>query len=356
MIYSPHLEEIRADLFDTRIKIENFTGIAGTGITHGIISGIGNDYHLLVYLKDPSAISLIPSSVYEIPVSYMITGEIRTQILAFPSNVASGCTGTPTSCTCTGITGAFRSKYRPLQSGGSVGNVNIRQAGYCDAGTLGGFPRLPDGTQVILSNNHVLAHDTPWNRLAKEGDAIIQPGTLDNGDSNVDTVSNLKKWLSIPNKSTGQTMEVDGAISGPIDSGISVNPNGLCNYPTNYTVPPVIGMKIKKSGRTTGCTTGIIQAIDVTSEVNYCPSSSCPAKFVGQIQTSGNFSDSGDSGSVVVTDDGNNNAVGLLFAGGSGGISILNVMSKVEAALGVSFGAGPSCAQKQPICNFDISI
>lgn len=350
MIFSPEIEAIRTQFASIRDQLHSEIGIVGTGITHSSVSGIGTGYHLVTYLKDASAIPLVPSSAFGIPIAYMITGEIKTANLIAQDNIASGCTGTPTGCTCTDITGTFRAKNRPIQSAGSVGNVNIRTAGYCDAGTLGGFPKLPDGTTVILSNNHVLAHDTPWNRLANIGDIIIQPGTLDNGDSNTDPVGTLKKWLPIPLSSTGQTMRVDGAYA-LIDSGISINPTGLCNYNINSTIAPAVGMSIKKAGRTTGCTTGTIQALDVTTNVNYCPSSSCVAKFIGQIQTSASFSASGDSGSVVVIDNANNNAVGLLFAGGSNGVAILNVMSDVEAELGVSFGAAPpTCVV--PSCNF----
>lgn len=352
MVYNPRLEEIMNELFDMRLQLQNTEGIVGTGITHASVSGIGYDYNLLVYLKDEQALSAVPSSVYGIPVAYMITGEVRIFNIIRSAVSCKKNTGN-TGCTCTGVTGSFRDKNRPLQSAGSLGNVNIVSAGYCDTGTLGGFPILSDGTPVILSNNHVIAHDTPWLSIAKEGDLILQPGTLDSGDSVADTVAKLKRWLPILAKTTGKTYKVDGGYA-MLESGISINPIGLCGYPINYTVPSLIGMKIKKGGRTTGCTTGTIQALDVTVDVNYCSSGSCPARFTGQIQTSSSFSAAGDSGSVVVTDDGNNNAVGLLFAGSSNGSSFLNVMSDVEEELGVSFGIPPLC--DKPACNFGVSV
>ena len=60
---------------------------------------------------------------------------------------------------------------------------------------------------------------------------------------------------------------------------------------------------------------GTIQAINVTIRVQY---SSGIATFVNQIMTPGSFQRSGDSGSLMVTQSGNN-PVGLCFAGGSGG-------------------------------------
>lgn len=347
MIYSPYFEEIRNQLFDIRYQLHLWEGrVIGTGITHGVVSGIGSDYHLLVYLKDESAISLIPTSVYGIPVAYMITGEVR----AFP------CSPSGNTCNCTGITGQFKDKHRPLRAGSSVGQGRIYNfpgySWYCYTGTLGGFPKLSDGTTVILSNNHVIALDNPQFRIGKVGDPIIQPGTLDNGDIAIDKIGALKNWITIPNKSSGNA-KFDGGIAS-IDSGIGVDLNGLCNYPTNYTVAPAIGMKIKKAGRTTGCTTGTIQALDVSLDVNFCSSGTCLAHFVGQIQTSANMSNAGDSGSVVVTDDSNNNAVGLLFAGSGNGTSFLNVMADLEPALGFSFGTPPQCVQ--PACNFIASL
>jgi hypothetical protein len=90
---------------------------------------------------------------------------------------------------------------------------------------------------------------------------------------------------------------------------------------------------VMKYGRTTGATTGNVVGLNATVNVGY---SRGTARFVGQIiiRGKGKFSDSGDSGSLIV--NGNRRPVGLLFAGSSNGYTIANKIGDVLAALGVS--------------------
>jgi hypothetical protein len=91
-----------------------------------------------------------------------------------------------------------------------------------------------------------------------------------------------------------------------------------------------LGMAVKKSGRTTGFTTGQIIQIDVTVDVQYGPGQ--VARFTGQLMA-GAMSAGGDSGSAVLSDD--NNLVGLLFAG-SDTTTIINRIQDVFSLLGVT--------------------
>ena len=98
----------------------------------------------------------------------------------------------------------------------------------------------------------------------------------------------------------------------------------------------MIGASVRKSGRTTGLTTGTINTINVTSTINY--GTGCGiAKFVGQIFISpGGFSAPGDSGSPILTNvldsAGRRRPVGLLFAGSSS-ITVANRIGDVLGAL-----------------------
>jgi hypothetical protein len=74
--------------------------------------------------------------------------------------------------------------------------------------------------------------------------------------------------------------------------------------------PARLLMPVRKSGRSTGLTTGQITVIDTTVNVSYGEKS---AQFEGQIVT-GPMSAPGDSGSLLVAGD-SLHAVGLLFAG-----------------------------------------
>jgi hypothetical protein len=70
-------------------------------------------------------------------------------------------------------------------------------------------------------------------------------------------------------------------------------------------------MSVRKSGRTTGLTTGEITVLEATVDVGY--GSGRTARFDEQIVTSP-MSSPGDSGSLLVAGD-SQHAVGLLFAG-----------------------------------------
>jgi len=89
-------------------------------------------------------------------------------------------------------------------------------------------------------------------------------------------------------------------------------------------------MAIKKSGRTTGLTTGEIQQVDVTVDVQY--GAGRIARFSDQL-LAGPMSQGGDSGSAVL--DNSNNLVGLLFAG-SDNSTIVNRIENVFSALELS--------------------
>jgi hypothetical protein len=89
-----------------------------------------------------------------------------------------------------------------------------------------------------------------------------------------------------------------------------------------------LGTAVQKSGRTTGYTTGTIQQIDVTVNVNY---GGPVATFTGQLMA-GAMSQGGDSGSAVL--DLSKRVVGLLFAG-STTTTILNPIQFVLDALGI---------------------
>ena len=82
-----------------------------------------------------------------------------------------------------------------------------------------------------------------------------------------------------------------------------------------------LNLTVAKSGRTTGLTCGGISALNLDVEVDYfknCAETTpyLTKTYTNQIAISGNqFSDAGDSGSLVV-DAGNAEPVGLFFAGG----------------------------------------
>jgi hypothetical protein len=179
----------------------------------------------------------------------------------------------------------------------------------CAAGTLGCVV-LKGGNKFYLSNNHVFAAEN----AGHAGDRIDAPGRYDGKPKCAQTpqLGTLSDFQAI---SFGGTNTIDCAIAAP-SAGNSVTCAEAAGYtPSSTVVSPSVGLAVKKDGRTSKLTTGTIQAINVTINVGY---SSGTATFTGQIMTPGNFLRSGDSGSLMVTQSGNN-PVGLCFAGGGGG-------------------------------------
>ncbi|MEY8213467.1 MAG: PKD domain-containing protein [Colwellia sp.] len=200
---------------------------------------------------------------------------------------------------------------RPVPIGVSTGHPDIT------AGTIG--VKVTDGINFYaLSNNHVYAN---FNK-ASIGDNVLQPGSYDGGTSN-DVIGTLHEYV-----------EIDLDAPNVADAAIAlVNNSDLnCNTPSDgygqpsTTIKTLVevyaGLPVQKYGRTTGHTHGAVELLDATVDVCYetqgpfrCKTS---ANFIHQFGiTDGNFSDGGDSGSLIVTGDINKQPVALLFAGNS---------------------------------------
>src|SRR2546426_121507 len=100
----------------------------------------------------------------------------------------------------------------------------------------------------------------------------------------------------------------------------------------------LLGLNVQKYGRTTRLTHGQITGINATVTICYAVSGfTCTktARYVDQLIISpGGFSNGGDSGSLIVTDDANLNPVALLFAGNAS-VTIANRIDLVLQRFGV---------------------
>ena len=229
---------------------------------------------------------------------------------------------------------------RPVPIGVSSGHLNTA------TGTLGA--RVTDGTNVFaLSNNHVYAASNN----ASIGDGIIQPGNVDGGSDPADRIGTLHAFQSI-NFTDGTTNTIDAAIAltSVGNVGTSTPPEG---YGTPSTVPATafVGQAVQKFGRTTGFQLGTVAEINVSVDVCYVFFfGTCfeDARFVNQVAvTPDAFSAGGDSGSLIVTQDGNR-PVALLFAGGEGR-TIGNPIDLVLQRFGVTIdGSAPTDGPPDP--------
>jgi len=244
---------------------------------------------------------------------------------------------------------APRDRMRPAQPGSSIAHFE------CTAGTFGCLVKR-DGEQFILSNNHVLA----TLNQAKVGDPILQPGPTDGGTM-ADQIATLADFVPIdfgdeePDcqwatwleqalntlaqmtnsahrlqaiKLTPGMNKVDAALARPLSPDL-VRPEILDIGLPAGVGEATLGTRVKKSGRTTGFTTGAIQTIDMTVQIDY---DGPVATFHGQLLATP-MSQRGDSGSVVL--DQQNRVVGLLFAG-SDRATMINPIDQVLKALRVT--------------------
>lgn len=350
VLYSPEVEALIAAVRDFRKEIHKIPGVSATGITHSDITGItgtGVGYQLAIYLEEFNLdlINSLPRIFNGVGIVIKVSGKAT----------AVGCTRDSCGCHCS-PSGTFNQKYRPIQPGAGIENISARDrpcapggsGGCCRVGTLGWVAYTQTGEPVILSNNHVIAYDYPGFRIGKAGDPIIQPGALDSGSDCTDQIGKLANWIPIADPM--ESNKVDCAYA-TINSGIGYNYNSLCDFsilPSFNSVEPSVGMKIKKSGRTTGCTSGSVEAIDFSVTVGYDYGN---ADFVDQFKTSPDFNAAGDSGSLVVVDEGDPcHATGLLFAGYSDGSAICNRISEVEKALGISVNGWCTCSEDGTTC------
>ena len=120
-------------------------------------------------------------------------------------------------------------------------------------------------------------------------------------------------------------------------SSASKFPYTLSYTPTNTPIAPSLGMAIKKTGRSSGYTTGTIAGINVTITLAYA---NFNATFVDQIYVAnGTYIQEGDSGSMSVvnaTGKNNNDPVGLNFAGSSSAC-FMNRMDHIAHDFGLTF-------------------
>ena len=225
-----------------------------------------------------------------------------------------------------------RSLLRPARPGCSIGFAFTgAQSGNIMAGTFGAVVES-GGKRFILSNNHVLAHE---NALPL-GSTIFQPGLLDKNTPQTDKIGKLSKFVTLE---TANPNHVDCAIAEILENNL-VSPTVMPKVNKLKSGQPVVatvGMRVEKTGRTTGYTSGTIRDISANVKVGYDLGT---LTFEDQIIIVGgtkSFSDAGDSGSLIVEQK-SKRPVGLLFAG-SDSHTIANHIEDVLQQLNVSIVA-----------------
>ncbi len=296
-------------------------GVVGTAVGLGS-NGIAV---IKVYLTRAGA-AAVARSLDGVAVETQVTGELRA-ILPTAKPGGGG-----------GDTDPTKRFARPVPIGVSSGNLNdlVYLRNFCTTGTLGARLKGANNQYYALSNNHVYAVE---NR-AQPGDPIIQPGMADNGcrSTAADQIGTLADYVPL-NFSRTATNVVDAASAAVTTQTVgNATPVNGYGSPSSSTVAAALNMAVEKYGRTTVLTHGTVTGLDATVKIRYDKGNT--ATFVHQIiitGTNGAFSDSGDSGSLIVTDNSTHNPVGLLFAG-STSTTIANPIGDVLTQLGQRLG------------------
>lgn len=247
---------------------------------------------------------------------------------------------------------------RPAPPGVSIGHYKI------SAGTFGAVVKdKATKKPLILSNNHVLANCSDGkDGRCQIGDPIYQPGPHDGGKKEhligylerfvpiyreyshsecpqaaaVERLGNMLIQTVRPNyrmtllKRTAADNYVDAAVARPISEDV-ISPHILDIGPIQGVREAKLGMKIKKSGRSSGYNESTIQVVATTLRVSLGNNEN--VYFTDQL-VAGQMASPGDSGSVVLDED--NNVVGLLFAG-SDKTTVINRIQNVMELLQIEF-------------------
>ena len=200
---------------------------------------------------------------------------------------------------------------RPVPVGVSIGHLNST------AGTIGAV--VTDGRDTYaLSNWHVFV---PAGQ-ARVGDPLLQPGPYDGGANPADVIGTLAAFEPVV-LSPFASNRIDAAIA-KTDAVSPLTPANGYGSARSETMRARPGLAVQKYGRTTGLTFGEIESINTSINVTYGSAGSQVARFTGQIIICCSFSAGGDSGSLIVTRDLNDEGeagpddrrpVALLFAG-----------------------------------------
>ncbi|WZY00432.1 hypothetical protein NSQ26_14270 [Bacillus sp. FSL W7-1360] len=321
------LQKVQVETEEALLKLKNVNGV-GVGLKQ-VDGKVTSTPALTVMVEQKADMETLESSQIVPPeVNGMKTDVIQVGHLMTGQQMAME----------TGIT-TLANRVRPAKGGYSVAHRHVT------AGTIATcvYDILPNGSTnppthgygvptryYLLSNNHVLANTNS----ANIGDPILQPGPIDGGTDPTDRIGTLSHYIPImltPQVPlSNQNNLVDAAIAQAPFHQIDRSIYWLGHVrgwrlKQNVTV----GTRVKKTGRTTNTTYGIITTVNATVDVNF--GSGRVGRFREQIITT-NISAGGDSGSLVMTDD--NVAVGLLFAGSSA-VTIANQIENVRALLDV---------------------
>ncbi len=285
-------------------QLKAYPNVSGVGVGYRVVGGVRRDEICLrVYVrkKVPEA-ELAPGEILPKAVNGVTVDVIEADWRALASDLSL----------------PERRERRPLDVPGGVSIGGLRVT----AGTLGAaVSDVGSGELLLLSNWHVLCGDV----ACRAGEVIIQPGVFDGGRPG-DVIAHLRAFVINEHVDAAcATVSIERFVLRDLAGLPGVRGIGAA----------IVGMRVWKSGRTTGVTTGLVEDVSADVDVAYGDG---VRRFRDQIIAASDddtpIALGGDSGSLVI--DGSQRAVGLLFAGEpNGSYFIANHIFAVLDALGI---------------------
>ncbi|MEQ1606546.1 MAG: hypothetical protein ABL999_16930 [Pyrinomonadaceae bacterium] len=286
----------------------------------------------------PTEVNGVPTNVIESPPAFFSASAKTANTASKFSKVSNAKVSKATTeeiVTAAGLacTDNRQRRQRPAMAGISAGHFRST------AGTISCFcrsTRTGDNPNEIyvLSNNHVFAE---VNR-GMPGDALLQPGRLDDGGP-PDTFAQLSRFIPL---------RLGGGDENRVDAAIGRLIGGPLPHPEICSIGRIGGigratenMMVRKHGRTTGLTGGIVKDTHYDARVGMDHNDPFSiARFVDQIRIEviapfPAIGLGGDSGSLVFHGS-QQQAVGLYFAGPlNGEYGIANHIDAVLSELAI---------------------
>lgn len=296
-------------------------GTSNLGVTWSVNGIVGGN---------SSVGTISAGGLYQAPESIPVNATSGDTTTVAVEGVPAADTAISGSATVTVTSANQKQQSTPILLGTSGGNINNENSTECASGTLGSLVTR-NGTQFVLSNNHVLADSD----AGVAGDAISQPGLIDAASpcvaADTTTVAHLSQFINIEAAAPPADAAIAQVVSGAVNTsgtiiqlGATVNGSGVPNDEApSSTVLPVGSLMpnttaVAKSGRSSGLTCSTIEATGITTRVQYNRGLGGPsftATYTNQIAVNGGeFSAAGDSGSLIVA-QATAEPVALLYAG-----------------------------------------
>jgi hypothetical protein len=321
-----------SDEIITAAAIEAFSGLSLQAV--GYEKGV-NDPKVYIYLGRGSTklINSLPGEVSGIPIIVKKMGAISVR---------------PDAAAVSTNTGNYFERDGKVCCGSSCGPTSENSSG-----TLGAIVSLQSRSDelFLISNNHVFAG---CNHVPK-GQPILSPSSNDS-NPNITAPRAIARHDSIIELRTGSPDFVnpcinDVALALVTDQAVVSSWQG--DSSNGYDTPgkfkePKSRMQVKKFGRTTGLTYGETESkVAIATKITYKSKNFQGVVWFTDVwivySKGAPFALGGDSGSLVVTDDGES-AIGLVFAASSNGerafiIPLVNI-SETLGGIKLVYGHG----------------